>query len=324
FSTLDYCFEALSQHKPILIMAEGHCVQEKRLQPMKKGPARLAFGTYQRFGDLDIQIVPVGVSYTYPDEFRSEVMMEFGRPIAVREYLQLYDENPPEAIRQITQEIGTRLSELIVIIDKEEAEELVEGLLVMHRNDHPEQVWPVFSEDNTRLIAERAIAERVNEMPLAKRQALQTAVRDYFQTLANYKIDDRVIAQLHPDTFDRSLVLLVGFLPFLLGYVFNYLPMWLAVQVGKKVKDQEDRMSIVITAAIIFYLLYYTLFLVVAAVVHYLLLWLFVLLLPVWGYFSLLYLEYYEKWKKERCLAKLDPDTVAQLRKERSALYAFT
>ncbi len=320
FNTLDYCYQALKDGKTILIMAEGHCVQEKRLQPMKKGPARLAFGTYKLFGDLDIQIVPVGVSYTYPDEFRSEAMVEFGEPIEVREYLKLYDKNPPEATRAITEEIGKRLEKLIVVIDKKEDEELVEQLLVMNRTQNLESIFPVFSEDDSRLIMERNVANQVNKMPEDKKQQLKEKGNKYFQHLTNYNTSDEAVA--YPDyyRFDRSMVLVIGFIPFILGYLFNFIPMYLAELLGTKVRDHEDRMSIVIAAAIVFYILYFLVLFITGAIVKSISLWIFIGFIPIWGYFALLYREYYRKWNAARQLTKMDSTIVTQLKATRAQI----
>lgn len=324
FDTLNYCYKALSEQKVILIMAEGHCTQEKRLQPIRKGPARLAFGTYEQYGDLDIQIVPVGVSYTYPDEFRSEVMLEFGEPIEVRDYLKLYDENPPEATRKITTEIGKRLEKLIVVIDKVEDEELVESLLVVNRNAHPEAIWPIFSEDNNRLIMERNIATRVNQLPVAQKQALSETTQRYEKALAETRTSDWAVAQTKDQQFDRTVILLIGFIPFLFGYVFNFIPMYLAELLGTKVKDHEDRMSIVIASAIVFYLIYYLLLLVFAAKMDEFYIRLFVAFIPIWGYFALLYREYYRKWRGTKYFKALDPGMTEKLKDYRTKILNWT
>ncbi|RMF28723.1 MAG: hypothetical protein D6765_05605, partial [Bacteroidetes bacterium] len=55
---LDACAEMLHRGKHILILAEGVARHEKRLRPIQKGVARMAFRTFERFGDERLAIVP--------------------------------------------------------------------------------------------------------------------------------------------------------------------------------------------------------------------------------------------------------------------------
>lgn len=67
-------YEILRKNDNLFMFSEGICVQEKRLQKLRKGTARVSFGTEEKFGD-DVNIVPVGIHYTYPDKFRKEVII---------------------------------------------------------------------------------------------------------------------------------------------------------------------------------------------------------------------------------------------------------
>ena len=58
-------YEVLKKNGNFIMFSEGICVQEKRLQKLRKGTARLAFGAEEKYG-LDVHIVPVGINYTYP------------------------------------------------------------------------------------------------------------------------------------------------------------------------------------------------------------------------------------------------------------------
>ena len=78
FSTFEDCFRALKDGKAIMILAEGRTIHEKKLRPIRKGTARIAFGALDKYGEMDLPIIPVGVNYTYADQPRSEVMIDFG------------------------------------------------------------------------------------------------------------------------------------------------------------------------------------------------------------------------------------------------------
>ena len=107
--TFDFCYRLLRDNKPVLILAEGHVLHAKRLKPVQKGVARMAFGAYDAYGQEDTLIVPVGVNYTDSDRFRSYAMIEYGEAIALKDYLELYREDERKAIKQLTDEIQKRM-----------------------------------------------------------------------------------------------------------------------------------------------------------------------------------------------------------------------
>ena len=109
-ATMDLCYKMLNEGKNILILAEGQTKHEKRLRPIQKGTARMAFGAIEEYGELDILIIPVGVNYTDSNRFRSEVMIELGDTISIKDLMPVYRENPRKAIKQLTDaiEVGMR------------------------------------------------------------------------------------------------------------------------------------------------------------------------------------------------------------------------
>ena len=154
-STFETCFEKLLDNQTIMILAEGNTIQEKRLRPIRKGPARIAFGALEREENMDLKIVPVGVNYTYADKFRSHVMFEFGEPISVQDFKSEYQSHPNKAILSLTSEIEKRLKKHIIIIEKKEDEDLAEKLFVFYRNNYHEPFFPIVSRKNERLKIEK-------------------------------------------------------------------------------------------------------------------------------------------------------------------------
>src|SRR5664280_2945082 len=61
--TFSGIYEILRKNGNLIMFSEGICVPEKRLQKLRKGTARVAFGAEEKFG-VDVNIVPVGINYT--------------------------------------------------------------------------------------------------------------------------------------------------------------------------------------------------------------------------------------------------------------------
>lgn len=325
FATLDYCYEALNDKKTIMILSEGKTIQEKRLRPIQKGTARMAFGTWDKYGkDLDIQIVPVGVNYTYADKFRSEVMIDFGKPIVLRDYLAMYEENDKKAIRILTKDLAEGMKARIITIEKVADEELTENLFTLYRNNTLQKPLPIESNDEKRLIAEQNIANKINELSEEAKISLKSEVDAYFQQVRAADTSDFGVAQGHSWLGLRKLIILIiGFVPFLLGYVLNFLPAWYANHVGEtSVKQLEFIASVKIAVAMGGFMLYYFLCLVAAIIVGTWHFWVFILMIPIWGYVAVLYRDFYKKWKAARSFTKLDKAMQQQLADKRKTIVA--
>lgn len=318
-ATFEYCYDALNNNKTILIFSEGACIMEKRLRPIQKGTARMAFGAWEKYPDLDLYIVPVGVNYTYPKDFRSETMMEVATPIRLQDYHQLYNENPAMAVNQVTSLLSQRLSEKVIIIEKKEDETFTEQLFVLYRNGLHLSVLPVFSTDSSRLQAEREIAARVNSMDPETKQSLSEKSENYFSRLEAMGVQDASIVK-KSNTIWNTLILLIGFIPFLIGYVANYVPIWYAKRTAdRRVTAVEFYSSVSLAVGFVTWLLYYILLWAIALILGNRVVYFFLLLLPFWGYYSILYLEFFRKWNDSRKLSSqplTELNSIRQLRKE--------
>ena len=63
-ASLEYCYDLLGKGENVFILAEGVAKHEKRMRPIQKGTARLAFGAYEKHKRKDIVVVPIGINYT--------------------------------------------------------------------------------------------------------------------------------------------------------------------------------------------------------------------------------------------------------------------
>ncbi len=321
FSTFEQCHQTLANDRVIMILAEGTTVHEKRLRPLRKGTARLAFGTLEKFPDLDIDIIPVGVNYTNSDQFRSHVMIEFGQPISAQSYFKQYKKEPNQAIKQLTDDLRKDLEKHIVIIENKADEELTEGLFAIDFNNWPQPPQPAVSKNNHLLKSQKRIARAINQMNEADKKVLKIKTDAYFQNLKKLNVHDYAIAVGNVPGPQNLLVIILGFFPFLIGWIGNYLPLKLTdVLINRLIKAIEFRASVKVATAIVLYILYF-LFIIIIAIIAGKYSLLFVLLtLPFFGYYALLYREYFQKWSRLRALKKLEKTDINNLKEMREGL----
>ncbi len=108
-------FRVLEQQGLVVIFPEGVTYDDARLRTLKTGAARLALELEQLHGGrLGLQIVPLGLTYSAKERFRSDVLVYFGAPIPVANFLPQFAERRKECINGLTAKIARRMQALLV------------------------------------------------------------------------------------------------------------------------------------------------------------------------------------------------------------------
>jgi len=287
-------YDILKKNGNFIMFSEGVCIQEKRLHKLRKGTARLAFGAEEKFG-LDVNIVPVGINYTYPARFRKEVMINFSDPFSIKEFMDLYRIHPAKALLAFNDKCETALKKEVIIIENPENDLLTEQLLVMERNDmvHPFFRW-MFNTDDRRMM-EKNLADKINNLAKespAEMESLRKKVDDYTCMLKSVCIKDENIARKLDWGFIRYLSIVAGFPLFITGYIANIIPFVVPRLICSTfIKDPRFYSSVYISSGTALYLIYFPLVLILAAIFGGWIGFLSGLLVPLLGYLVLFYQE---------------------------------
>ena len=130
------CHEVLAEGGAIGIFPEGTSSEERRVQQLKTGTVRLAFGAETEFGwRLGVVIVPVGLNFESRRRFRSGVLVKFGRPIVVAELRQAYEADPETTVREVTTKLQEALRREVVNIEHTEYLELVQDVQRVYKDE---------------------------------------------------------------------------------------------------------------------------------------------------------------------------------------------
>jgi glycerol-3-phosphate O-acyltransferase/dihydroxyacetone phosphate acyltransferase len=125
----------------VLIFPEGISHDEPQLQPLKTGAARMALGAVER-GAVDLQIVPIGLTYADKLRYRSTAAVEVGVPIAVRPFLPdapRDDEALRNAARKLTTAIDDALRAVTVNVESWHDVPLLDAVDAIWRQEDPER-----------------------------------------------------------------------------------------------------------------------------------------------------------------------------------------
>ncbi len=318
FESFDRTFEALRKNKAVMILAEGRTKHEKRLRPLRKGTARIVLGAQEKYGELDIQVIPVGINYTNSDRFRSEVMIHFCEPIRVQDYAAMDEENQARAVNLLTNEIGERLLRSVVHIEEVKDDAWVERLLQMKHNERVSGFWPVVVASNHPLLEEKALADKVNAMSESQKLRLKNRVELYFATLQKAGITDKGLVDHNSYNLPGALVLGLGWLPFVSGFLLNALPVWAGTALATKLASSiEFRASMAVVFGAFAWLFYWLAWVLAGILFAKAWLWLLVFLIPLLGCFYIFYKDYDVRWKACKDVALLEDERVEALVKLR-------
>ena len=128
-ATFEACYKVLEEGGAVGIFPEGVSYEDAQLREVKSGAARMALELESRHGGkLGLRIAPVGLTYAAKERYRSEVLVHFGHPIVVSEYLAGYDTDRKEAIRALTSAIEQHIRDLILSLPTLEQARLVEAI----------------------------------------------------------------------------------------------------------------------------------------------------------------------------------------------------
>ncbi len=108
------CFRYFKRNDAVLIFPEANHDLKKRIRPLSKGFTRIAFGGEEMYDwDLDLQIVPVGLNYTAHRESRNTVHINYGKPIPVKDFKSLYQEDEKSATEQMKEAVSEAMKKLV-------------------------------------------------------------------------------------------------------------------------------------------------------------------------------------------------------------------
>jgi 1-acyl-sn-glycerol-3-phosphate acyltransferase len=287
-------YEVLKKNGNLIMFSEGICVQEKRLNPLRKGTARLAFGAEEKY-DLDVHIVPVGINYTYPSKFRKEVMINFHDSFSIKELKDAYTEHPAKALVAFTQKCRESLLKEVIVIEDPKNDWLAEQLLKMERHN---MVLPFFRwrfDTDDRRKAEKKISDKVNHLSKTSQadlEALSGKVETYVNLMAKHRLRDENIARKLDYGLLRYMAVITGFPLFVAGYIANLIPFIIPKLICDRfIKDLRFYSSVFMGSFTLFYLIYFVTLLVTSVILYGWKGLLMALLVPLSGYFVLYYLE---------------------------------
>lgn len=113
------CSEILKKNEAIVIFPEGSHNLVRRVRPLSKGFTRIVFDTLEKYPDIDLQLVPIGLNFVNAKQCPDMSAMYFGKAISAKDFV---NDNKNEAVVSLKKEIHCALKKLTTHIPEDNYE----------------------------------------------------------------------------------------------------------------------------------------------------------------------------------------------------------
>ena len=240
--TMDQAMDVMYDEVPLYLFPEATHRTKHSLRPISKGIFHIALGANNKYGkEKPVYIVPVGLEYGDYFRFRSTILLSYGEPINVSEFVKgREEENEAVILNELKTVLRERMAKLISFIpDEDEDYEAIWELTKIRAGKQPCSLKKRL-ENNKQKIAE--ILDFKEKEP-EKAKTLFDKVRDFTRLRKEKKISVKSVANkaTFGKTLLKSLLMLLG-LPFYVAAAVVSFPIWIiAYFVLKGLKDKAFR-----------------------------------------------------------------------------------
>jgi 1-acyl-sn-glycerol-3-phosphate acyltransferase len=255
--------EILKAGTPLALFPEGNHAGFKRLRSLKKGICRIAFLAEESADyTLDIHIVPSGIDYSNYSDPGARLLISYGKPVRVAEFIPLYKENPQKALSALRDKLSEAMAPLIINISDEDNYDAYIQVCELCRHEKLKQKNLPDTHPN-RLLVDQEVISLLNKSIPQKEMVLDLFKAEnhiYQEKLKKFGLRDWLLQSNSSHTGLLTLNILVSLILFplhLYGWLFNYLPYKLPLHFTKKVKDHVFLSSFHFGIGLLLFPLYY-------------------------------------------------------------------
>ena len=134
--TFDLAYNIFEEGKCLILFPEGISLAGRALFKIKTGAARIALNAELKNNfSLNLKIIPIGINYSDPSRFKSDVYIKYGTPISINEYKQKAADNFSNSVDDITHRIEESLLDLTTNLSFIDLDDVIGYLEVIYKNE---------------------------------------------------------------------------------------------------------------------------------------------------------------------------------------------
>ena len=240
-SAFDRLYDVIESGNCVGIFPEGISHAESQLIKLKTGTARIALAVANR-GKAEVRIIPCGLNYIHRHRFRSQVLIEFGKPIVIGDdWLKKYRDNEQQTVRELTALLANALKSVTLNAPDWSTLRFIQTARRLYKPKTAQLSPSEYVELNRRFVDGYL---QSSEEPESRQ--LRRSIEDYQARLDMLGIKDHQLRKsLTPGQLFRKLlrrfVTMLVLLPLAIPGALLHLPVgWIAAFVGERFSYEQD------------------------------------------------------------------------------------
>jgi hypothetical protein len=177
---------------------------------------------------VEIEIIPVGLNYSNPHRFQSDLYINIGKPISTKGFTS----DKSEVIR-LTNEVEERLKETILHVQYEHLDSIVKKVELILKNRFQEAAKTTTAKRKEEFAFHQQVIRSIQKLSEHQPQLiaeLELKLDRYLNRIRNLGISDGSVADLSIIISTQELLRLILTLPiFLVGFFINAIPYYTTV-----------------------------------------------------------------------------------------------
>ena len=299
--------DVINAQNGLVILPEGNHEGVHQLRPLKKGFARIAFQTEEESNfTLNIEIIPVGLHYSDYVKSRSDLYINFGKPISVSDYYEQYKESPAKAVNKITKDLAERIKSQMVHVSSDKYYKLYYSIKSLYWRTIYENSGIQRNQKFERIKAEQKVItllEYIEKESPQKFAELTKLNENFTEKLRDFDLKKFVFNKPFGilSLLFQSIGFLVCFPLFIYGLLTNLIPLFIVKFAESRIKDLQFKSSFKYVISILVFPLYYIIPLVLISIFcsSMIMGMLILLSLPFSGLFTIIYHHAFADFKAQ-------------------------
>jgi 1-acyl-sn-glycerol-3-phosphate acyltransferase len=227
--------ELLENKQTIALFPEAAHSGRRQMLPHKKAIPRIALEAEAKNNfELDLQIIPVGITYSHYWKFNRSLIVRYGKPIEINPFREEYLENPQKTMLDLRDEIRRRLCPLILQIESKTCYPEYEKIMQLAVKAYSKRRFFCKNSSLQLFYAEKELIcklEQLEDLQPKDFNNLIEATRQYSSEIEKNEISDTQIENAGKASWSIVFIFLttaVLTLPiFALGFIFNEIPFFI-------------------------------------------------------------------------------------------------
>lgn len=242
--------DVLEQGKTLTVFPEAQHTPYRSLLQLKKGLMRIAFHTAEKHDfDIDLRIIPTGVYYKNYFNYRSDLLVNYGKPIFIKDYKERYQENKQAALNQLKRDMRDAMIPLAIHIKNKDfydeyefSRDVFDFEIAKKENLNLKKQEEKFKVDK-KIISE---LDKFHDSEPEKFGIFAEKIKKYSEDLKEHKLKDYLFdKKVSPVKTILSVLLSIILLPVNIIAFLNFaIPVCLPELLVKKFKDAQFHSSV--------------------------------------------------------------------------------